>query len=85
MNLEQRVNTLEAVKQVRNSALPLLNYRWTGPELSKLAFMLEGGKVIERLPEEADDAYQARALEFCRVNHRGRSLPMLQTNKAYLE
>lgn len=84
MDLEQRVSTLEEVRQGRNAAMPLLNYRWTGPELPTLAYMLEDGKVIERLPDESDDAYQARALGICRLSHRGRTMPLLQTNKAYL-
>jgi len=83
-NLEQRIEALEAAKHDRNSALPLIDYRWTGPEMSELAFRIEGGEVIERLPGESDAAYKARALEICQKTNRGRALPLLQSNEAYI-
>lgn len=82
MNIEQRIEALEVVKQSRNSALPLIDYKWTGPEVSELAFRIEGGEVIERLPGENDTAYKARALDICQQSNKGRALPLLQSNEA---
>ncbi|MGB5217577.1 MAG: hypothetical protein WBN66_04685 [Smithella sp.] len=83
-NIEKRIETLETIKRDEHSALPLINFKWTGPELSELTFMLENGKLIERLPGESDNDYRARSLEICRVSHRGQTMPTLQSNEAYI-
>jgi len=48
-NLEQRIEALEAAKHDRNSALPLIDYRWTGPEMLELAFRIEGSNLAVTL------------------------------------
>lgn len=85
MNIEKRIEALEAVKHNENSALPLLDFKWTGPELSGLAFRIEGSEVIERLPGESDEAYKARSLDICQKSNRVRNLPVLQTNEAFIK
>lgn len=84
MSIEKRIATLEAVKHNKNSALPLLDFKWAGPQLTVLAFRIEGKEVIERLPGESDEAYKARSLDICQKSNRGRQLPVLQTNEAFL-
>lgn len=85
MNIRQKVEVLEAITNNKNSALPLLDYKWTGPELSGLAFRIEGKEVIERLPGESDEAYKARSLDICQKSNRGRNMPLLQTNEAFIK
>lgn len=85
MNLRQKVEVLEAITNNKISALPLLDYKWTGLELSGLAFRIEGKEVIERLPGESDEAYKARSLYICQKSNRGRNLPLLQTNEALIK
>lgn len=85
MNIEKRIAKLEAVKHNENSALPLIDYKWTGPELTELAFRIEGKEVIERLPGESDEEYKTRSLDICQKSNRGRQLPVLQTNEARIK
>jgi len=83
MSIEKRIKALEEREQEKNSALPLIDYRWKGPELSELAFMFDG-QIIDRLPGDSDEIYRDRALEICRLSHKGRTLPLLQSNEAYI-
>lgn len=78
MSIESRIESLEAIRHDRNSALPLLDYRWTGPECRSLAFRIEGQEVIDRLPLEGDADYKQRAMDICQLSHKGRTLPLLQ-------
>jgi hypothetical protein len=78
MNIESRIESLEAIRHDRNSALPLIDYRWNGPKVEGLAYRIEGQAVIEREPGESDDAYKQRAKNICQHSHRGRTLPLLQ-------
>jgi hypothetical protein len=75
--LDKRVEALEELGKIKNDAVPLLNFRrWENPP-DGLAFRIDGGPVIERLPDESDEAYQARSMKLAQRYNWGRRLPCL--------
>ena len=83
MQIERRVQQLEQMRQARDNAEPLLDFRWDGPDpRNRVTFKIDGYGIVDQQPDETDDDYRARAFELCKEVYRHR--PEMPTIKIFL-
>jgi hypothetical protein len=79
MNIAKRIEALEQLRQDRDAAIPLPDYRWEGPPMDRVTFAIDGHGIVGRLDDEQDDDYQERALALCKAAFRNRrELPTIK-------
>lgn len=79
MNIAKRIEALEQIRQGREHAVPLLDYRWDGPPMDRVTFAIDGHGIVDQEADETDDDYRARAFALCKALYKNRrELPVIK-------